>query len=65
MVRVIPLAGRPMGARNCIGIGILIKYDKLMKKADILHEGELLEIRAHLVEKVGKKDGFDNGKRSH
>ena len=46
-----------LGERNCIGI--LIKYDKLMKKADILYEGELLEIRAQLVEKAGKKDGGD------
>lgn len=32
--------------------GLLIKYDKLMKVADVLHGGEVMQIRAQLVEKT-------------
>lgn len=39
-------------------IGMLIEYDRLMKIAHILHEGEMLSIRAQFVEKAGKRDGL-------
>ena len=37
-------------------IGLLIKYDKLMRIATILYKGEIQSHRAQLVEKSGKKD---------
>ena len=39
-------------------IGILVDYDKLMQIAFILHEGEVKNHRAQLVEKAGRKDGL-------
>ena len=41
-------------------IGLLIKYDSLMKLAVVLHEDEILHVRAQLVEKAGRKDGLVN-----
>lgn len=37
-------------------IGLLIHYDWLMKRAYVLYGDRLLEVRAQLVEKAGKKD---------
>jgi len=39
-------------------IGLLVKYDSLMKTATVLHNDELIDMRAQLVEKAGKKDTF-------
>lgn len=36
--------------------GVLVKHDKLMGTADILHEGEIIKVRTSFVEKAGKKD---------
>ena len=41
-------------------IGLLIKYDSLMKLAVVLHEDEIFHVRAQLVEKAGRKDGLVN-----
>lgn len=40
-------------------IGLLIDYDKLMKTATVLYKNEVLDTRAQLVEKAGKRD-FEN-----
>ena len=37
-------------------IGILVAHDKLMGTAHILHEGEVVKIRAQFAEKAGRKD---------
>ena len=37
-------------------IGVLIKHDKLMGQAHILHEGEVLKVRSVFAQKAGKKD---------
>ena len=37
-------------------LGVLLKYDKLMQLAHVLHEGEIHKIRPVFVEKAGKKD---------
>lgn len=37
-------------------IGILVAHDKLMGKAHILYEGEVIEVRAQFAEKAGRKD---------
>ncbi len=37
-------------------IGVLVEHDKLMGTAYVLHEGEVLKLRAVFVEKAGKKD---------
>ena len=37
-------------------IGILIKHDKLMGTAHVLHEGELIKVRSVFVQKAGRKD---------
>ena len=39
-------------------IGLLVEYDRLMRIATILYEGELQAHRAQLVEKAGKRDGL-------
>ena len=39
-------------------IGLLIDYDSLMKSAVVLHDDEILHVRAQLIEKAGKKDGL-------
>lgn len=40
--------------KDCIGM--LVEYDKLMGTAHVLHEGEILKLRAVFVEKAGKRD---------
>lgn len=37
-------------------IGLLVKYDSLMKTASVLHNNEVVKVRSQLVEKAGKKD---------
>lgn len=37
-------------------IGTLVKHDRLMGTAHILHEGEVLKVRQVLVQKAGKRD---------
>ena len=37
-------------------IGVLVRRDKLLGTAHILHEGEVLKIRPVFVQKAGKKD---------
>jgi len=37
-------------------IGMLMEHDKLMGSAHVLHEGNLIKMRAVFVEKAGKKD---------
>ena len=37
-------------------IGTLVHYDKLMRTATVLYEGQLLKVRAQVVEKAGRKD---------
>ena len=37
-------------------IGILVAHDKLMGKAHILHEGEVIEVRSQFAEKAGRRD---------
>lgn len=37
-------------------IGTLLKHDKLMCTCDILHNGSIIKLRSHLVEKAGRKD---------
>ena len=40
-------------------VGILIEHNKLMSMCYILYKGEVLSVRAQLVEKAGKKDFSD------
>lgn len=37
-------------------MGLLIRYDKLMKVALVLHASEVVTVRAQLVEKAGRRD---------
>lgn len=37
-------------------MGILVRYDKLMKTAYVLHEDEVIKLRAVFVEKTSTKD---------
>ena len=37
-------------------IGLLVKYDSLMKTASVLCEDKVVKVRAQLVEKAGRKD---------
>ncbi len=41
-------------------VGILIEHNKLMSMCYILYKGEILSVRAQLVEKAGKKDFSDD-----
>ena len=43
-------------------VGILIEYDKLMGRAQILYNGEVHTIRAVFVEKAGKRD-YERGRQ--
>lgn len=37
-------------------IGILIEHNKIQGIAHVLHEGEVIQLRAMFVEKAGRKD---------
>ena len=41
-------------------IGVLVDHDKLMSTAHVLHEGEVLKLRAVFVQKAGRRD-FEKG----
>ena len=37
-------------------LGLLIKYETWEKVATVLHDGNLLRVRAQYIQKAGKKD---------
>ena len=37
-------------------VGLLINYDKLMKTASVLYANEVINVRAQLVEKAGRRE---------
>ena len=37
-------------------LGLLVEHDAIQGNVMVLHSGEIIQLRAHLVEKAGKKD---------